>query len=280
MKTEQELRAGYSAWQRIIQIARGALRLNRPHVIDQDVAVHVDSLDGGSEAPHRLLRNRNERAKMTAEIHAETVAARRRAAGVALYPLHAVPAYVGEWREWTAAKRRDVAGAFPSALDGVDRNGLIMLGIAREQVRARLAKAPASELLQTYDAAQVRRGDPIAYLETELIEALVEHGIQPASDTDRPTLKQLRALISEQQDMRLPADLPDYESLAVDVDRLGARARAAEVAAINPQHQPEASAYYKSQEAELLAAGAASDRDDIEAVRQAQGREFAAAAGE
>src|ERR1700731_2037667 len=143
MKTEQELRARFSAAIRAIHIARGAIRHNRAHVIDQAVAEHVDKLSE-TEAIQRLLKNRVERDKMVKDIRAETVAARQRAAGVALYSLRSVLAYVGEWREWTGAKRRDVSESFPRALDGVDKNGVIMLAIAREQVRARLAKAPAA----------------------------------------------------------------------------------------------------------------------------------------
>jgi hypothetical protein len=274
MTTEQELRNRFPLATRMIHIARGALRLLRPYVIDRDVKVHMDGL-ATNEAIHRLLKNRVERAKMHNDIRNETVTARQRAAGVGLYPLRDVLNYVQEWRELVQATRRNVRESFPVALNGVDRNGMIMLGMARLQLRDRLVKAPASELLNIYINAQPRRDDPIALLETEVIEAMLESGSLATNDADLPTLKKLREFVSDCQDMRTPADLPDYEGLAADVDSLRARASAAQVSVINPEHDHEASALYKAQERDLLAAGSVSDRDDMVAVQQ----ELAAASG-
>jgi hypothetical protein len=97
-----------------------------------------------------------------------------------------------------------------------------------------------------------------------------------ATDADLPTLKKLRELVAACQELRVPMDLPDFEGLAADVSRLQARASAAQIAAINPEQDHEASAYYAAQEAELLEVGAASDRDDIAAVQ----KELATASGQ
>ena len=276
MKSESELRKTYPAMERVVHVARGGVRLLRPYAIDRAVAEHVDGLDAGNEAIHRLLKNRVERAKMVNDIRNETIAARQRAAGVGLYPLRSVLEYVEEWRELVQATRRDVRQSFPNALDGVDRNGMILLGMAREQVRARLVNAQAGELLNTYINALPRRDDPIALLETEIIEAVLDSGASLAgTEADLPALKKLRELVNDWQALRVPGDLPDYEGLAADVERLRTRASVAQVSAINPEQDHEASAYYKSQEAELLAAGTASDRDDMQAVK-----ELAAASGQ
>jgi hypothetical protein len=235
------------------------------------VKAHIDGLDTGNEAIHRLLKSRGERDRMTREIHAETLAARRQAAGVGLYPLRAALTHVNEWRSFVAAARRDVSASFASAGDGLDRNGMLLLALNREQIRARLERAPVAELLRTYGAAQDRKDDPLAMVETEIVEALVERGIKPAKGADLRELQMLREWIGDEQTARVPSDLPDFEGLAADLDRLHARATAAEITVINPEHQSEASAVYRSQEAELLAAGAPSDREDIEAVRAEQG---------
>jgi hypothetical protein len=275
MKPESELRQTFPAMVRAVHIARGALRLLRPHAIDRAVAEHVDRL-AETEAVARLLRHRGERDSLTKEIRTEKLTAFQRAASVGLFRMREVQRYVQEFREWVQATRRDVRLSFPDALNGVDRNGMIMLGIAREQVRARLAKAPASELLDTYRSAQPRKDDPIALLETEAIESLLDSGARAASETDLPVLKKLRALVTDWQDWRLPTDLPDYESLAADVDHVLTRASAAQISVINPAHDVEAGAVYKSQEAALLAAGTVSDRDDMQAVQ----KELAMASGE
>jgi hypothetical protein len=240
--TESELRKTFPAMVRVVHVARGALRMLRPHRLDQDVAAHVDKLSE-TEAIHRLLKNRVERANMVKDIRNETLAARSRAAGVALYALRDVQRYAQDVREWATATRRNASESFPNALDGVDRNGMIMLGMAREQVRARLAKAPASVLRETYINAQPRRDDPIALLETEIIESMLESGSLAASEADVTPLRELRRFVSDCQNLRLPTDLPDYEGLAADVDRLHTRARAAEVSVINPEDH-EASAVF------------------------------------
>src|SRR5947208_12765774 len=90
MKSESELRKTYPAMERVVHVARGGVRLLRPYAIDRAVAEHVDGLDAGNEAIHRLLKNQVERAKMVNDIRNETIAARQRAGGVGPYPLQAV----------------------------------------------------------------------------------------------------------------------------------------------------------------------------------------------
>jgi hypothetical protein len=81
MRTESELRAAYSAAVRIIHVARGALRLLRPHVVERDASAHVQRLIDSNEA---FARNRPEHPRVLQEVHGEFSAFRRLLAGVGL----------------------------------------------------------------------------------------------------------------------------------------------------------------------------------------------------
>lgn len=272
--TEQEFRTGFTVWTRIIHIARGALRRARPHVLDHDVQIHMDSLTNSDNEPvRRLLKNRSERAKMAADIRAETTRARQLAAGVALYPLRAAEQHIAECRAWVQARRRDVSVAFPNALDHVDANGMLMFHMLKETVRPIIDHASPLTLLRTYQT--LKTDDARSRIDAELIEARIERGGLARTPEEIPIVKELTELVRELQDWRVPLDLPDYEELAADISRLRARATAAQIGVINPDQDSAAAAAYREQEAELLGAGALSDVDDLKAVQQ----DFAQATG-
>ena len=273
---EQQLRAEFPIRTRIVHIARGALRKLRPHVIDRDVKLHVDGLAAGNEGVARLLKDQIAGARMTKDIHHETLAARSRAAGVGLYLLRDVQRHVNDWREWVQATKRDVRQVFRGALDSVTADGMIALATLTELRRPTLQHMAVTDLRRVYIAALPQRDSAPAMVDAGIIEDMIDTASWATEPKDLTTLRELRELVRDFQDLRVPTDLPDFEALQADVDRLHTRASVAQVMVINPEHDHEASAYYKAQEAELLAAGTASDRDDIEAVRQQSG----AAAGE
>lgn len=267
---EAQLLTTFPTMTRLIQVARGALRELRAHVLDARIAAHLSRLHGESEGMRRLLQVPTERKRIETEIRRETTAARRAAAGVALYRLREVEQHVAEWRQHLAQCRRDVSrtSSFVRAFDRVSPDGMIALAAYRVAQADRLAKATATELLDAYRAAGMR-GDAAGVVDSEIVERLALKPGIAKEDGDRPVLEQLRELISWAEDDRLPADYPDLESLSEDLVRLRGRAAAAEVLAANPEQDASAAAAFREQEAELLAAGALSDREDLRAVQAA-----------
>lgn len=266
---EKELRQTFPAMLLTVQIARGALRQNRPHVIDGRVNTHFEALKT-NEALSRLLTNRAEHTRVLNDVRRDISTAIHQAAAIALYPLRAAQQHVSDWREWTATTKREVALSFPRALHGVTPDGMIGLATLRELRRPVLQRASANDLLRTYQKAQARRQSAAAMLDSEIIEGMLDGAAGWAGEPkDLPVLRELREMIRECQDMRLPGDLPDYEGLDADIVRLWERASAAKINVIDPAQNPDAAAAYREQEAELRAVGAASDRDSIASVQLA-----------
>ena len=254
----------------VVQILRGALRLLRPHTLDADVAAHVHKLATDSEGMRRLLQVPAELSRIATDIRTETVTARRSAAGVALFRMTDVTDHVDDWRLLVSSYRADVtrSTAFVRALDNVSADDMIQLASYRLAQSNRLSAASVQTLFDTYRAA-FRRGDAAGVVDCELIEALATlSGLADSAD-DLPTLKALRELIEWGQEERVPSDVPDYEELAADVTRLRERASVINVLAIQPDRDPAAAAAFDRLRPELEVAGAPSDREDLQAVRQA-----------
>jgi hypothetical protein len=267
--TEDTLRAHFPAMIRIIQIARGAVRQLRQHTIDTDVATELETRRAESPALALLLRHPEERARLVRQVQGDVVTARRHAAGVAIHPLRSVVAWVEDWRTLILNYRRDPARspAFARAYDHVDANGMIGLAIYKLQRQAMLAQAPVSEWRIAYMEA-FARADAVGLTDAAIIERLARGPVTLKDESDRGTLTHLRELISWSEDERVPDDVPDFEAVAADVDRLLQRAAAAQVTVIDPEHHEDAAAAYRAQESTLLEAGATSDRDDLQALVQ------------
>jgi hypothetical protein len=235
---------------------RGSLRRLRPVTLDHDSKQDFEALKADSEAVRRLP---SEHLRIVGEIRTETEAGRRLAAGKARNDARAVRKFIEDARAEIAKARRDVSLSFPDALDGVGKNGMITLGLLRVALKNSLAQASAAVLLSTYQAAFVRKDDPCALAEAEIIEHLAASPGLAANASDLPTLRQLRSFIADVQDLRLPDDLPDIDGLLAEVDRLDARA---DLINLLPLTSPESVKAFEQQRDDLLAAGEAPDAED------------------
>ena len=261
--TWQELHNAEQAAKAAIREYRGALRRVRPIVLDRDAKRRFDTFLAHSEAARRLP---SEHERITAEIRHEEEVSRRLGAGAARHHARAVRTFVDEARAHVARTRRDVSASFPDALDHVDGNGMIMLALLRVQSLPLLASASAATLLSTYRAA-VERKDARGLVEAEIIEDLVASGAGLASgEADLPIVKQLRELVTDVQDLRLPANLPDLDALLADLDRLDSRADLAKVDPINVDVDETAAAAFEEQREAMEQAGGPSDADDQAAL--------------
>ena len=271
---ELELRAAFHTHTRYRNIARGAIRRLRPHVLDSDARAHVEQLKENSEPFRRMGKREHDRVRD--EVQREQSTARRRAASVALHHLRAAEQHVNDWRRWVQASRRDVSLSMPAALAHVSADGMISLALLRERRRSAVLTMTADQMLACYERACATKDAP-AFVDAQLIEDVVQNGTGLALDAeDLPTLRKLREYISGIQDLRVPTDLPDYEALAADIESLHERADALQISPLPPEHDAISAAAYREQESTLLEIGTRSDREDLQAVQQ----ELAKASGE
>jgi len=266
-ENETRLRNAWPAMLRTLHLTRGALRLLRPHQLDADVAAHVAGLAASNPAMAHVLRSPVEKARITADVRHTLAATRRTAAGVGTFRLREVDQHVADWRSLEHEYRHDVTRSpkFSKALDHVTPDGMIALASYRVAQADRLAKASPATLKAAY-AHAFARGDASGLVDAELIEQLAESPGLAKSTADREILKGLRDFISWSQDERVPADLPDFDGLAADVARLRERSAVLNLGPIDPARDTTARQAFDQLADDLLKAGAASDRDDLQAV--------------
>lgn len=255
---------------------RGALRLNRPTVLDREAAAHLADLEAANEGLARLHRRApGERAAMLAEITSEVTAVRRRAAQGALHrAVRSVGDVVARVRTFTAACRADVGRSMPLALNYITSDGMVNLELFRLQLAATLRDASAAELMAMYAKAFERKAAPDV-VTLEVIEHLTDTR-QPlaVSTEDRQSAKALRELVDGARDLRVPSELPDVEHLAAELSRLNQRADLLRITPANPDQSPDVRAALEAEADAMSEAGAADDATD-----QAQLRELLAAGG-
>jgi hypothetical protein len=253
----KELRAAYSRHRATLTEYRGGLRRLRPFVLDRDAKRRFETLKSHSEAVRRL---RSEHERIAAEIRAEENTLRRHATSAARHRANDVREFVNEARDQIANARRDVSTSFPDALNGVTADGMINLAALRVQTTQLLSNAGMATLLATYKRAIGRNSDPGAYVEAEVIEDLVLSGAAiSTNDADRVAAKELRELVTDVQDLRLPSDVPDLDDLLADLDRLESRADAI---GVQPLADDITTAAYDKEREAMGKAGEASDADD------------------
>jgi hypothetical protein len=258
----KDLIARYHSYRATLDRYRGALRRLRPATLDRDADRRFDTLTAHSEA---LLRLPTEHDRIRQEIRDEEEMGRRLAAAVARYEAYGVRRFVNEAREAIERTRRHTALSFPDALDGVDANGMIMLAVLRAQLQPLMSSMDAATLLNVYQAA-LQRKDARGLAEAEIIESLARSGAPLSkSDADLPIVRQLRQHVEDIADLRLPLDLPDFEKLLTDVDRLDSRA---DVISLLPLTSDEAKTAYETQLEAMTTAGKQNDAQDQAALRE------------
>lgn len=272
---EREHRAEFSRMTGIVQAFRGILRQLRPHVITRDADRQREDLSASNAAFAHMLRSQVERDRVTKDILNQILTKRRPAAGVALFQLRAVDTHVAAWRSWVHDTKRDIAVDFP--LVGVTPDGMIAYEDFKLRLDQALAPKSGAELFVIAQAGW-QRHDVKGRAEHEIIQARIDAGAIATSGDDLSHAKQLREYMEALGELRVPMDLPDYESLAQEASRLRERANLLQIGPINPEHDPSAAAVFRDLEGELLDAGRASDRDDLAAVHEELGGPAEAAA--
>lgn len=254
------LNARYEAYRdTTIREYRGALRLLRPTALDRAGKQRLATLKAHSEALRRLPTEHDRIAK---ELRQEEEALWRTAAAGARHRARPIRDFVEDSRAQIARARRDVGQSFPDALLGLTKDGLVALAHLKVTMLPMLASASTAALLATYQRALSRKDDPAALIECEIIEDLVASGAGLAADEgDLHVVRGLRELVASAQDLRLPADLPDLDDLAHQLDTLDARADLLKLDPINLDANPEAAAAFEQHREALAAAGQPSDED-------------------
>jgi hypothetical protein len=241
------------------------LRRLRPATVNEDARAHVERLKSESESVLRLVRNRDEGQRMFEEIKPEKLAERTAAAAVARHHVREVRAVAAEARDAITQPRRNTLASFPAALDGFSADGMATAELLRLHVHDRLSRATAPQLLNTMREA-LQRGDLRGYFEAQAIEALAD-GAVASSENDLPALRTLRDFLEGLADLRVPSNLPNFDELDHEANKLDARAVLLGVTSSDPERDPHAAAAFEQQRAELVAAGELDDAADQAAHR-------------
>jgi hypothetical protein len=260
--TLQELARTFNSWRQTLTVYRGALRRLRPVTVEYDATQHHERLKSENEAIRRLSGIESER--IGHDIRREFEAERRLAAAAARYQAAGVREFCQFAGRLVEQTKRDTSITFPDALDRVTADGMIALALLRVQMLPLIRTMSPAQMLATYEAA-IKRKDPRGLVEAEIIEQLAHSGEQLAqSEGDLPVAKQLRELINDVADLRLPSDTPDFDSLLAEVDRLDSRA---DLIRLLPSGADDAAAALDRMREETTEAGAAADAEDQAALR-------------
>lgn len=191
-------------------------------------------------APH-------EQERLKREIYADTASQRRVSAGVARYRAQPVRQMVAKGRAEEAAMRRDVLRTFPDALNNVTPGDLI--NIARFE-RELLRDLPDESMTAVFTMMEplLKEANIVSFVRLRAIEELSATGrLRIATDEDRLVSKHLREWIEVLQDARVPSDLPRYDDVEHELNRLNALADVLQIPAINPEVELGADAIYAAE---------------------------------
>ncbi len=162
----------------------------------------------------------------------------------------------------------------PDALDGFNKVDMLHYHAFQETLRPLVDRAPASELLSMYRSAR-EAGDARGRIIAELIEHRVEHaqGLAASAD-DLSVVKELRRVIDQAQEERIPsAELEGTDIAISSARRAVGLAEALSIRAINPTRNDPTTL-------SALAAFEAEAEEYAEACRLADEAAAAAAAAE
>ena len=257
-----ELIAAYPSWQRTLYTYRGGLRSLRPIALDQKSSQDFAALKESSEAVRRLP---SEHGRILAEMRRETEAKLRQSTGRARFEAGGIRKSTKEAERAVADTRRDASLSFPQAFDHVSRSDLIQLASLEIQTTAFVSKLDPAKLFERYERSVTRTADPAAFVFAKCIEELSASGAPLASaEADLPTVKALRALIHDVQDLRLPSNLPDFAGLITELDRLDRRAELVHLVSDNSE---ESARVFADLRLMMAAAGAKDDAEDQAELR-------------
>ena len=263
-----QLPADYRTAAAALTTYRGSLRRLRPITLDRNAASDAETLKRENEAIRRLPHAELNRIQL--EIRAEHESIRRAAAGIARKDAEQVRDIVAHARAAVAAARRNVLLS-PSKADAFNHfrpGDMLTAELLRLQLEKRYRAAGLGELLAVY-AAALERDDAKAALDMELIEAMSARGeLLAADDEGRKARRALALMIEEEQAMRVPADLPDFDALEDQLSKLDVRADAIQVLPLDPDRDLAAGAAYEQTLEAMNEAGEATDADDQAALRE------------
>lgn len=207
-----------------------------PQAIGETAAAKVEQLKASNEAFRRMAPA--EHARVQADIEREETARRRHAASVARFHLEPNAEKLDRlYRQFSARCRASADLTFSAALDHVDANGMLMFHLLKETIRGHIDRAPAGELLASYQRALEVR-DARALIEAELIEERIRRGGIAANTGELPVIKELSELITEVQEQRVPEELraQQVEETIRQAQTVVEHAKGAGVSPLNPEH--------------------------------------------
>jgi hypothetical protein len=179
-------------------------RRNIPTGIEQRGRAHFDHMVADHEAMRRMVAaSKVEGDRMLHQIIAEETERCSLGAGVNLQKLQPKLAELERLRaDYVTTRQHDVALSFAGALDDVDANGLIMLGIYEQMIRPTIESASVEELERRYERA-LQQKDARGMVEARLIEERVDRGGLSTKREDVPVAKRLADYVAGVRDIRV-----------------------------------------------------------------------------
>lgn len=259
-----DLQAVYRAVRDALVLARGVVRLNRPHRIAADVlAIFREAL--AEDSTLRRLRSQHER--IQGELTREVTSERRSWGKVARLRVHQAHQAIADAKAEITRRRQDVSITFDSFGESFRISDPLQLGVYMELRRPVLEGMTLQELEATHRAG-LRRKDALGYADCSLVEERRRGGrVHAASAEEISALKAFDQYIEEIEILRLPSDVPDFEALDADIRRVMSRFDLLKVEAVREVTEEESAALAEATD-QIRQAGEPDDTADLQALRK------------
>lgn len=231
MRTFQEAWASYRTQQSRALVYRGGVRLCRPDTLSRNATRYVEQLKHDSEAFRRLPTAEHQR--VTRDRVQELQPVFRRATQWAREQTREARTEAANYADLVRRTRRDTGLSFPDVVQKLSADGRATLALLRVQVRQAFAGVGAGRLHDIYGDAFGRKDDVLALAECGAVEDLIAADtrfVLPADVDEKDhsavlsEIKQLRTLVTDVQDLRLPSECPDFDGLVKELSSLDHRA--------------------------------------------------------